>query len=203
MNAFNLIDGVDGLAGGLGLMATLILGTWFFLNNEFEYAAIAACLSGSLLAFLIFNFHPAKIFMGDTGSLLIGTITAALAIHFLQVAESKSSPFEIANPDTLIFSIFFVPLFDTIRVFAVRIVKGRSPFSADRRHIHHLLLIIGFSPNAITYLLVVVNLFFIGLTYSLSSLDSTLVFVILFSLGISLTAWVNLVARKHYNKRFA
>lgn len=203
INAFNLIDGVDGLAGGLGLMATSILGTWFFLNNEFEYAAIAACLSGSLLAFLIFNFHPAKIFMGDTGSLLIGTITAALAIHFLQVAESKSSPFEIANPATLIFSIFFVPLFDTVRVFAVRIVKGRSPFSADRRHIHHLLLIIGFSPNSITYLLVVVNLLFIGLTYSLSSLDSTLVFVILFSLGISLTAWVNLVARKHYNKRFA
>ena len=201
MNAFNLIDGVDGLAGGLGLMATSILGIWFFLNNESEYAAIAACLFGSLLAFLFYNYHPAKIFMGDTGSLLIGTIASALAIHFLKVAGNSSFPLKIANPATIVFSIFFIPLFDTIRVFAVRLVKGKSPFSADRRHIHHLLMVIGFSPTAIMYLLIIVNLLFIAFTYSLSSLNSTLVFVILFSLGIALTAWVQITARKFYKIR--
>ena len=203
INAFNLIDGVDGLAAGLGLMSTLILGIWFYLNNELEYAAISGCLAGSLLSFLFFNYHPAKIFMGDTGSLLIGTITSALAIHFLKVQGNSFSPIKISNPATLIFSIFFVPLFDTMRVFAVRLVKGKSPFSADRRHIHHLLMVIGFSPTAIMYVLIVVNLVFIALTYSLKALNSTLVFVILFSLGIALTAWANIVARKRFKKRLS
>jgi UDP-N-acetylmuramyl pentapeptide phosphotransferase/UDP-N-acetylglucosamine-1-phosphate transferase len=203
MNAFNLIDGVDGLAGSLGLMATVMLGIWFFLNNEWEYAAISACLAGSLLAFLFYNFHPAKIFMGDTGSLILGTVSSVLAIHFLKVAGNANAPFVILNPSTLIFSIFFVPLFDTLRVFAVRLVKGKSPFSADRRHIHHLLMVIGFSPRSIVFLLLGVNLFFIALTYFLNTFNSTLVFVVLFSIGIALTGWAQITARKYYNIRIS
>lgn len=201
MNSFNLIDGVDGLAGGLGLMVSIVLGTWFFFSNEWEYAALAACLSGSLLAFLFFNHHPAKIFMGDTGSLLIGTITATMAIHFLQVAGNPSSKYVIANPGALVFSVFFIPLFDTLRVFAVRLIKGKSPFSADRRHIHHLLMSIGFSHASIMHLLIISNVCIIGLTYVLRNIDTTLIFGILFALGIALTGLANLLARKEYNKK--
>ncbi|HZE85812.1 MAG TPA: MraY family glycosyltransferase, partial [Puia sp.] len=85
INSFNLIDGVDGLAGSLGLLSTVIFGVYFLAVNMLPYSVIAFSLAGSLLAFLIFNFQPAKIFMGDTGSLLVGTINAILVIKFINV----------------------------------------------------------------------------------------------------------------------
>ncbi len=174
INSFNLIDGVDGLAGSLGLMSAAIFGIYFLNVNMPSYYVRAFSLCGSLLAFLIFNFQPAKIFMGDTGSLLIGSINAILVIKFINVANTTDVSYPITSSPAIGFTILMIPLLDTLRVFSIRIFKRRSPFSPDRNHIHHLLLDRGLSHRAITILLVSLNLILIGLVYLGRSLGCTI-----------------------------
>jgi len=174
INSFNLIDGVDGLAGSLGLLSTLVFGIYFLSVNMLPYSIIAFSLAGSLLAFLIFNFQPAKIFMGDTGSLLVGTINAILVIKFINVANTPDVAYPIPSSPAIGFTILMIPLLDTLRVFSIRILHRRSPFSPDRNHIHHLLLDKGFSHMSITFILVAINTGAIVLVYLLRSLDVTL-----------------------------
>ena len=161
INSFNLIDGIDGLAGSLGFMASTLLGFYFLQVNLPAYSILAFSLAGSLAAFLIFNFQPAKIFMGDTGSLLIGLIHAILIIKFINVAQMPAINFPIDAAPAIGFAILMIPLLDTLRVFGIRIIHQRSPFSPDRNHIHHLLLDKGLSHKAITMTLVGINLLFV------------------------------------------
>jgi UDP-GlcNAc:undecaprenyl-phosphate/decaprenyl-phosphate GlcNAc-1-phosphate transferase len=190
INSFNLIDGVDGLASSLALMAAIIFGIYFSAVNMAPYAILSFALAGSLIAFLIFNFQPAKIFMGDTGSLLLGLMNAILVIKFINVAQNPATPFPIeASSAAIGFSILMIPLLDTLRVFAIRIINRRSPFSPDRNHIHHLLLDRGMTHRAVTLTLVAVNVAFVALAYVLRSLGTTLVLVTIFGIfftGISL-----------------
>lgn len=185
INSFNLIDGVDGLAGSLGLLATLIFGIYFLEVNLLAYSILAFSLAGSLLAFLIFNFQPAKIFMGDTGSLLIGAINAILAIKFINVANTPEVSIPVVSSPAIGFTILMIPLLDTLRVFAIRIFYRRSPFSPDRNHIHHLLLDRGLSHRSITILLVGINSALIGLVYLFRSIGCTT--LILSVLGVFFT----------------
>lgn len=143
-NAFNLIDGIDGLAGGIGFMSLITLGLFLTRSGDANTALIAFALAGGILAFLYFNFNPAKIFMGDTGSLLLGFVTAVLCIRLMQVNNMGSAPV-LSHAPVFVLGIVLIPVFDTLRVFAVRIWRGRSPFEADRTHIHHLLTNQGFS----------------------------------------------------------
>lgn len=143
-NSFNLIDGIDGLAGGIGFMSLVTLGIFISLNGDFASALIAFALAGGLLAFLYFNFNPAKIFMGDTGSLVLGFVISFLCIKLLQANTNAAFPV-LPHAVVFIFGIVLIPIFDTLRVFAYRILRGKSPFSADRTHIHHLLTNNGFS----------------------------------------------------------
>ncbi|HEY4148468.1 MAG TPA: MraY family glycosyltransferase [Chitinophagaceae bacterium] len=182
INSFNLIDGIDGLAGSLGLMACIVFGVYFSAVGMPPYAILAFALAGSLAAFLIFNFQPAKIFMGDTGSLLLGLIHAILVIKFITVAHSTNVSIPLASSPAIGFSILLIPLMDTVRVFSIRISHRRSPFSPDRNHIHHLLLDKGLSHRSITILLVTANLFFMVLTYSLRSLGCTWLILGLFTM---------------------
>ena len=143
-NAFNLIDGIDGLAGGIGFMSLMTLGFFLTISGDANTALIAFALAGGILAFLYFNFNPAKIFMGDTGSLLLGFVTAVLCVRLLQVnqlIEGQALP----NAPVFVLGIVLIPVFDTLRVFATRMWKGKSPFAADKTHIHHLLTNQGFS----------------------------------------------------------
>lgn len=142
-NAFNLIDGIDGLAGGLGFMSLITLGMFLTLSGDPGFALIAFALAGAILAFLYFNFNPAKIFMGDTGSLVLGFVVSVLCIRLLQINTQASTPM-LPHAALFVFGIVLIPVFDTIRVFAFRIWKGKSPFVADRTHIHHLLTNNGF-----------------------------------------------------------
>ena len=185
-NSFNLIDGVDGLAGCLGLLTTLVFGCYFFYVGQIMYSVMAFSLAGSLVGFLIYNFSPAKIFMGDTGSLLIGLFNAILVIQFINTAGAPGAILPLDSAPALGFSILIVPLFDTLRVFSLRILDKRSPFSPDRNHVHHFLLDLGFSHRKVTLLCVGANVFFISLTYSIRSLGTTLVMGILFALAASL-----------------
>ncbi len=182
-NSFNLIDGVDGLAGSLGFLTTIVFGTYFFYIGQITYAVIAFALAGSLISFLIYNFSPAKIFMGDTGSLLLGLVNSILVIKFINLAGSASVSFPIEAAPAIGFSILMIPLFDTLRVFSLRIFDRRSPFSPDRNHIHHFLLDLGFSHRKITLTCVFVNIVFIALAFGLRNLGTTPVTVILMLTG--------------------
>jgi UDP-GlcNAc:undecaprenyl-phosphate GlcNAc-1-phosphate transferase len=173
INAYNLIDGVDGLAGSLGLLTMSIFGTYFLAEGLLGYSMMAFALAGSLGAFLVFNHHPARIFMGDSGSLLLGLINAVMVIKFIQVAGSPSALFPLGSAVAIGFSILIIPLLDTLRVFSIRISRGRSPFSPDRNHIHHLLLDRGLSHGSVTLTCLMLNIFFIGVAYLGQSIGST------------------------------
>jgi UDP-GlcNAc:undecaprenyl-phosphate GlcNAc-1-phosphate transferase len=173
VNAYNLIDGVDGLAGSLGIMTMCIFGTYFFFADLPAYSLLAFALAGSLAAFLVFNFHPAKIFMGDSGSLLIGLVNAILVIKFITIADAAPAKLPLSSAVAIGFSILIVPLLDTLRVFTMRIAKGRSPFSPDRNHIHHLLLDKGLNHRYVTLSCVGLNLSFIAMAYFGRSLGPT------------------------------
>ena len=164
-NSFNLIDGVDGLASSLGILSMLIFGTYFFAVNQQAYALLAFALGGSLFAFLIFNHHPARIFMGDSGSLIIGLVNSILVIKFINVAHSPLVALPLQSAVTIGFAILIVPLLYTLRVFSIRIYKGRSPFTPDRNHVHHLLLDRGLGHAAVTITCVAINIAFILLSY--------------------------------------
>ncbi len=170
VNSFNLIDGVDGLSSCLALVS--LIGFSIFFKNygtkELGYSILAAALAGSLVAFLIFNFHPAKIFMGDTGSLLVGLINAMLLIKFLDVnakSDYITSIWKLKGGVTVGLSFIFIPLIDTIRVFGWRIINGNSPFNPDRNHIHHILLDKGFSHKKVTIILTLAALVLIVIAY--------------------------------------
>ncbi|HEX6913969.1 MAG TPA: MraY family glycosyltransferase [Chitinophagaceae bacterium] len=172
INAYNLIDGVDGLAGTLGMITSSVFGTFFLLNHDYAYAAIGFAISGSILAFLIYNFHPAKIFMGDTGSMLIGLINTILVIHFIESATTAAN-FKLAATPALGFGILLLPLMDTLRVFGIRIIHGRSPFSPDRNHLHHILLDRGLNHRSVTLTLSFVSLLVIALAYIAQPIGTT------------------------------
>jgi UDP-GlcNAc:undecaprenyl-phosphate GlcNAc-1-phosphate transferase len=165
VNSFNLIDGVDGLAATVGIVTTSVFGTYFFNAGELPYALLAFITTGSLLGFLIFNHAPARIFMGDTGSLLLGLVNATLVIHFISSAGKPDAPLFMDASPAIGFAVLMVPLFDTMRVFSLRILARRSPFAPDKNHIHHLLLDLGYSHATVTYILAVINLLFIALAY--------------------------------------
>lgn len=146
VNSFNLIDGVDGLAAGIGFLTCCTFGIWFMYANEYGYAALSFALAGALIGFLIFNFSPARIFMGDSGSLVIGMFICVLAIKMIEYPTAQLDDFwvHISKPVFAISALAY-PLLDTLRVFIIRAVKGQSPFNADRNHIHHKLIDCNFS----------------------------------------------------------
>jgi UDP-N-acetylmuramyl pentapeptide phosphotransferase/UDP-N-acetylglucosamine-1-phosphate transferase len=186
INSFNLIDGIDGLAGSLGVLTMVVFGTYFFAIGFQAYALLAFALAGSLVAFLIFNHPPAKIFMGDSGSLMIGLINAIMVIKFINVASDPSIAVPLASSVAIGVAILIIPLLDTLRVFAIRIFNGRSPFTPDRNHIHHLLLSRGLSHAGVTLTCVSANIAFIVLAYTCRSLGSTYLLLIMLSLAFAI-----------------
>ena len=136
MNSFNLIDGIDGLAGGVGTISSLIFGLVFFYCDELLLASISFALFGALLAFLRYNFSPAIIFMGDSGSLVVGFILSVLCIKFLDVEIIYNKEFHLVIPTPpLALAILIIPLTDTLRVFIIRILNKKSPFQVAKMFI--------------------------------------------------------------------
>lgn len=154
-NAINLIDGIDGLAGGIATIACVTFGSWFLLTNHFAMACMAFTLAGALIGFLRFNFSKtSKIFMGDTGSMILGFMLSFFAVRFVNLNTSfRFDPTSFFNAPIIAIVILIIPIFDTLRVFVVRILAGKSPFSADRNHMHHILLDNGFSHITATTIL--------------------------------------------------
>ena len=186
INAFNLIDGVDGLAGVTGLISTLFFGVVFLIEKDIPYASLAFSMSAALVAFLFYNITPAKIFMGDTGSLLLGLVNAVLAIHFINLETTGNTFFQFKAAPAVAFAVIFIPLIDTIRVSLIRLYYGKSPFSPDQNHLHHILLKRGYSHIKITLILGTSSLLLI--LFAIIAQPLGINFVIFSLLGIGLTA---------------
>lgn len=202
INAFNLIDGINGLSGSIGTLISLLLGSWFFLIDRLEIAIVAFSLAGALVAFLKYNVSPAKIFMGDTGSLLLGLVCSILAIQFIELHQGlNGSAYYIKSAPSVAIGIMILPLFDTLRVFTMRALKGRSPFQPDRNHIHHLLIDSGLSHMQATGVLVIVNIFFIVLAVRLQGIGNLYLLLLIFGTATILTSLLFLYARQQRAKR--
>lgn len=184
-NSFNLIDGLDGLAGTIGCIILTSFGLYFYITGHSPLAYLCFALIGSLIAFLIYNWSPSRIFMGDTGALLIGFLIGCLAVYFINfnyLAQPGSSLKFNGSISTAI-SILIIPLTDTIRIFTIRVLKSKSPLSADSNHIHHELIRLGLNHSQSTLILAFVNLTFITLAYFGRSLSDK--FMLLIVIGLA------------------
>jgi len=191
INSFNLIDGIDGLASGLGILASIILGIWFFEGGHIQLSVMSFALAGSLAGFFIFNVFGKqnKMFMGDTGSLIIGIIIATLIVKFNQLTVSTDIINIFDSAPVFSFSLVIVPLIDTLRVITIRLMNGKSPFAPDNNHIHHRLLSLYPDHLKVTLILIAANIALIGITLLIDILckSHTIQFAFLLSLGIILS----------------
>lgn len=180
VNAFNLIDGIDGLATTTGIIVNSAFATLFIYIHQYDLAGVCLAMCGSLMGFLRYNLTPAKIFMGDTGSLLIGLISIVMAIKLIEVSNTpiENAP-RIYSVPALTMAILIGPIFDTFRVFSLRIINRVSPFRADRNHVHHRILRLGFNHMQTTLILAGVNIISIILALLFSSFGSTIMIVVI------------------------
>ncbi len=207
INAFNLIDGIDGLASGVAIITSLAFGTWFYLIGQIEYAILSFALIGSLGAFFYYNVFSKenKIFMGDTGSLILGVVLTVLMIRFLEMNIENAAVYTIESAPAVAFGLLIVPLYDTLRVFGIRILSRKSPFSPDKNHVHHKMLELGYSHKQATFRILLINVFFIGFNYLLQNIGEfqLLVFNLVFGTFFSLIpAYILFKRSDHPDKRY-
>ena len=160
INAYNLIDGSDGLTAILSLIGFLVYGVLFYLDGQYFECAMAIALSGALVGFIFYNLPPAYVFMGDSCSTFIGLAFGYFTFKYLNSA-STSSVLSIDSHLILAFSIVSLPVLDLMRLFVYRLTKGKNPFKGDTNHIHHLLLQSGSSKTQVIVILSSVQLLFI------------------------------------------
>lgn len=185
INGFNLIDGIDGLASGVGIVASLFFGSWFLMSHYISYSILSFAFTGSLLAFFLYNVfgQENKIFLGDTGSLIIGLVITVFTIRFLEYDLHANENLLIHSAPSVAIGVLIVPLFDTFRVFTIRILQKKSPFKADRQHIHHQLLELGNTHLKSTIIILLSNVFIIGLCLWLQHLNPLLLLTIVLFLS--------------------
>jgi UDP-N-acetylmuramyl pentapeptide phosphotransferase/UDP-N-acetylglucosamine-1-phosphate transferase len=198
INGFNLIDGIDGLASGVGILVSMVFGAWFWRINNIEYAIMCFALAGALIAFFIFNVFGKrnKIFLGDTGSMLVGLTIGIIVVQFLRLNLIAGPDTNIQSSPAFVISMLILPLFDTLRVFIIRIYQGKSPFVADRQHIHHRMLELGFTHLQSTIILIAVNGFFIVFTYSFQQLGNIPLMLILLFMATTMSYILLKLAKK-------
>lgn len=196
INSFNLIDGIDGLAGTIGILTNCIFAASFIYMHQYELAVISLIMVGSIIGFLRYNLTPAKIFMGDTGSLFIGLISVVMAIRLIELNKFETdmnSPFY--STPALVVAILIIPIFDTLRVFFIRILNGTSPFTADRNHIHHRMLRLGFTHFQTTMILTVVNVTLIVSVMYFNNLGNFTLLILIFSVSVLLNLVITFFLR--------
>ena len=198
INAFNLIDGIDGLAAGIGILVTFTFGLWFFLAGQTNYATISAALFGALLSFFWYNVFSKnnKIFMGDTGSLILGLVMSVIVIKFNEVNAVYNGLFKITAAPAVSFGILIIPLFDTLRVFLIRISRFRSPFKPDKNHFHHRLLKLGLSHIGSTLVLLGINILFIILVFTWQKVGLEYLMIINIGIAVLLSVIMELFIKK-------
>jgi len=197
INAYNLIDGIDGLAGSLGVIISGFMATVFFCSSNFFYGLMSLSLVGPLLGFLVYNFsRKRKIFLGDTGSMVVGFVLAYQVIMYLSLSAVKPEFYVFKNAPVFVLALLSYPLFDTLRVFFMRIKNGRSPFLADRNHIHHRLIDLGLSHKYATVVIAMYTVFITVLTCMLNTAPINIAFAIILPIAVGLMVLPFFVHRK-------
>jgi UDP-GlcNAc:undecaprenyl-phosphate/decaprenyl-phosphate GlcNAc-1-phosphate transferase len=169
-NAVNLADGLDGLAGGLVLLCLCAIALFAAMSGNVTVAEMSLIEAGAVLGFLRFNTHPARIFMGDSGSQMLGFSVGALAVL---ATQGETCPLSAALPLLLL----GLPIMDTLTVMLTRIRAGRSPFSADSNHLHHRLLALGFAHREAVLLIYMLQVGVVLLAYSMRFESDSDVFI--------------------------
>jgi UDP-N-acetylmuramyl pentapeptide phosphotransferase/UDP-N-acetylglucosamine-1-phosphate transferase len=196
INAFNLIDGVDGLAATLGISITLFLGIQFWLQGDKTHALISFVSAASLLAFLIYNWSPARIFLGDTGSLLIGLTNAVLVIRFISTRTAISLDTDFSTAPAVGIALLIIPMADMLRLVIIRLIQGHSPFKPDMQHFHHLLLGKGLTHRQVTLFIVGLNTLFVIYACSFQHFGNTILIISMFILALMVLFVVDSVSFK-------
>lgn len=202
INAYNLIDGVDGLAGSIALLISSVFSVLFYFSGAFSLATISVALIGALLAFLRLNFSEKnKIFMGDTGSMIVGFLLAFFTISFISQSQTNiNSEYFKASP-ALALAMLFFPLMDTFRIFFIRIfVLKKSPFEADKNHIHHRFIQAGFSHVQTTAFIVLINLIIIVIAFNMLHLNLNTQIALLLVYG-SVLYYIPFLLKRSINKK--
>jgi UDP-GlcNAc:undecaprenyl-phosphate/decaprenyl-phosphate GlcNAc-1-phosphate transferase len=195
-NAYNLIDGIDGLAGGIGIIATTVFGIWFYLFGYHFLSLLSFTAAASLLGFLIFNFSPAKIFMGDTGSMIVGFLLSFLAIQMINTqASSGFLDYLLDSKPAIALAVLIIPVFDTLRVIIVRMIQGKSVFSPDKNHIHHCLINLGLTHKQVCLTLYSANVLAVVVSLSIASAGVNLLMLALVFIGVTSAAGIYFYTR--------
>jgi UDP-GlcNAc:undecaprenyl-phosphate GlcNAc-1-phosphate transferase len=193
INSFNLIDGIDGLASGIGICSSLILGWIFYESGLAYYALLSFIFCGSLLGFFYYNVCSIKnkILMGDTGSMMTGFISSILLIRFTGMENPSLGGLQIGSPLSLSLAIFMIPLADMAKVILTRVYLGKSPFRPDRLHIHYRLIDMGFRHWQATVLLLLINAVMVSGVLAGQDLGETVlaILVITFTITLYAAAW--------------
>ena len=197
INGFNLIDGIDGLASGIGILTSSVFGIWFWMTGNNDYTVLSFSFCGSLMAFFYFNVFSSKnkLFLGDTGSLITGFVLGILACRFLQLDMKVTGDSYIRSAPAVLFGVLIIPLFDTLRVFVIRLAQGKSPFKADRQHMHHRLLQLGITHLQASLILISVNMVVISLCYVLQGIGIIRLTILILGLA-SLMSYILFIASK-------
>lgn len=200
-NAYNLIDGLDGLAGTVGLITLTAFGFWFYAVSNYALALISFSFGGGILGFLFFNWQPSKIFMGDTGALTIGFLLSYLGIQFINhnysLSENDPARFQ-ASIGTAV-CILIIPLFDTLRVIILRTRKLQSPFQADKNHLHHQFLRLGFSHSKSVLLIGAINLIFVAMAWILRYQSDALILPVVIVICLIINQILKVAQKRHVN----
>jgi len=180
VNAVNLIDGIDTLAGGYGLLIAIACTLWFQVTGQQDYATLCLALAGSLCGFIVFNITPARIFLGDSGSLILGMFIYVMATSIMQTpGEQVPAMWSHRSLPVLAMTTLSYPLVDTLRVFTLRALKRQSPFHADRNHLHHRLLHLGMTHLQAALFIHAYTASMVMLGFSIPEMEPTLAFFLL------------------------
>jgi UDP-GlcNAc:undecaprenyl-phosphate/decaprenyl-phosphate GlcNAc-1-phosphate transferase len=208
INAYNLVDGINGLSASLALIAILGFSIWFALVEDFLWAFIGFCVIGSIIGFLRFNLIKTKIFLGDNGSMVLGLLVAVIGIKLIQVNAQLSfvDPFRLTAPIGIVVAAMTIPIFDTTRLFFLRpFYLQKSPFKADRNHLHHLLLRLTLSHTQSTLIISIVAAVLLIVSFLFQSFGNTsviaLVFVVCAALLIAIDYFIFNFYRKGFRKK--
>lgn len=206
INSINMIDGVDGLSSGLCIMASLTFGVFFGLSREGSMAVMCSLTAGALIPFFLHNVFgkTSKMFIGDSGTLMMGILMTIFTLHVVDKDSFVARNFPNMGVVAFCISVLSVPVFDTLRVMTARVLRGISPFQADKSHLHHLFIEIGFSHVGTSICVFVLNglnilMWFISWQIGF---DPTGQFLVVVAVGLINTTGVYYTVRRMNRKHF-
>ena len=199
VNAFNLIDGIDGLSGMTAIVSFSVFGVYFYLNDHYIYTIFCVTLIGALASFLTFNFAKpgGKMFMGDTGALVVGFLLAVFSLRILELQPLEAFVgFYPKNAPLFILSVLIIPVLDTARIILIRLSNGQRPWHADRSHMHHVLLDLGYSHKEATARLIGLQVLAIAGYTAVDAIGNIALHGYVIALYLSVTAGFTVLSKR-------